>query len=215
MSFGFSVGDFFAVSRLVADIVNSLNDASGARPEFRGLLKEPHILQELLLRLENFQGSSQSHSPNMHPIKFAALSCRIPLEEFLNKMGKHSNSLAEGARVSPFRGGLDKLKWSFGTGQKEAVAKLQNYLSVHMSAIGVLLLEDGTQTASLTMEKLDDAHHQLEEVRQVVTDTRNNVADQRAAVREVHSMLSRIFDVFGGDALSGWNALAEKVSSIS
>lgn len=215
MSFGFSVGDFFAISRLVADIVNSLNDASGARPEFRGLLKELHILQELLLRLENFQSSSQSHSPNMHPIEFAALSCRIPLEEFLNKMGKHSNGLVEGARVSSFRGGLDKLKWSFGTGQKETVAKLQNYLSVHMSTIGVLLLEDGTQTASLTMEKLDDAHHQLEEVRQAVTDTGDNVADQRAAVREVHSMLSRIFNVFGGDALSGWNALAEKVSSIS
>jgi hypothetical protein len=39
MSFGFSVGDFITISKLIAEITGGLKDAGGAKSEYQELLR--------------------------------------------------------------------------------------------------------------------------------------------------------------------------------
>jgi hypothetical protein len=48
MSFGFSVGDFLAVGKLIADITNSLREAGGSKSEYQELLQKLESLDHAL-----------------------------------------------------------------------------------------------------------------------------------------------------------------------
>lgn len=93
MSFGFSVGDFLAASKLVCDITQSLQDVGGAKSEYQELIRELSTLRKALEHLNNFQSESSTHDRTLQSIKFAALSCRQPLEQFLAKIKKYQSSL--------------------------------------------------------------------------------------------------------------------------
>lgn len=75
MSFGFSVGDFLAVGKLVADITNSLREAGGSKSEYQELLQELESLNHALKHLDKLP--TKDNSANLQSIKLSAASRTI------------------------------------------------------------------------------------------------------------------------------------------
>lgn len=67
MSFGFSVGDFLAVGKLITDITNSLSEAGGSKSEYQELLRELDSLNHALKHLEKLR-SDNAASANLESI---------------------------------------------------------------------------------------------------------------------------------------------------
>jgi hypothetical protein len=95
-------------------------------------------------------GSSQN---NLESIKFAALSCRQPLEEILGKIRKYERSLGVRSDRNVFTTTTNKLAWSFG--KKDEIRKLQSYLNVHVGTINILLTEYGLEKIDIAADKAD------------------------------------------------------------
>ena len=108
MSFSFSAGDVLAVGKLVKDIITCLDNAGGSRIEYQELLRELDLLQHALRHLEKL--SSQSQSTNLDSIKYAALSCKRPLEQFLGKARKYERSLGSRPRADLVQSAADKVR---------------------------------------------------------------------------------------------------------
>lgn len=75
------------------------------------------------------------------------MSCRTPLESFLNKIRKYDSTLGEGQPVKRIKTAARKFQFQFST--KDECQKLQNYLNLHVCSINTLLLEYGLETIDL------------------------------------------------------------------
>lgn len=87
MSFGLAVGDFVAVGKLIKDITSSLQSAGDAKDDYQELIREFETLDKVLRSLEDIEINTGS-STTIDSIKFTAISCRVPLERFIDKVQK-------------------------------------------------------------------------------------------------------------------------------
>jgi hypothetical protein len=132
MAFGFSVGDFLAMGKLIADITNSLREAVGSKSEYQELLRELEYLNHALKHLDKFP--TNGASANLESIKFAALRCQQPLEQFLGKIKKYDKALGICGGANPIKKTADKLRWAFG--EKDEIKKLQSYPVTRIYILG-------------------------------------------------------------------------------
>jgi hypothetical protein len=140
MSFGFSVGDFVAVGKLVGDIISSLQSVGGARSEYQEVMRELDSLNKTLQHLDRL-GHDGTSSNVVDSLKFTALSCRIPLEDFLAKVKKYEKSLGPWSRPQIVQAVTGKLGWTFR--RKDDINRMQAYLNMHIGTINILLTEHG------------------------------------------------------------------------
>lgn len=213
MSFGFSVGDFFTVGRLVADIISSLRDAGGSKSDYQELLRELDSLHDALRHLDKLQPSSAS-STNLDSIKYAALSCRRPLEQFLNRAKRYEKSIGVWGKGGALRDRADKLRWTFT--QKDEIQKLQSYLNIHVGTINILLAEHGFEMMNLASDKAEEdqlrIQERLENTRGIIRQIKDNVATQLLMVQNTNLMLARLFQMVSGEFRASWKSLCEMVA---
>ena len=142
MSFGFSVGDFLTIGRLISDIVTSLRAASIA--ECRELILELHGLQRALHEIEHLKCTS-SQEVAVNAIKVAALMCQYPLDDFSAKLNKFEGLEFNGgnkrSKLEIMRIWTRKLQWGFC--MKEEVEKLRTYILVHVGSLNMRLITQG------------------------------------------------------------------------
>jgi hypothetical protein len=214
MSFGFSVGDFLAAGKLTAEIISSLKDAGGAKSEYQQVLRELECLNRALQHLDQIQCSNSTLSKNLDSIKYAAASCRHPLEEFLNKIKKYNKSLGIWSKEGVIKGTADKLRWTLG--KKEEVAKLQCYLNVHVGTINMLLAEHGIEMLDMTSAKREandlSIHERLEDSRRVIENIQGNVAAQALAVENSRSILEKLYRMINGEFSTSWRSLTNMIA---
>ncbi|KAH6714436.1 hypothetical protein BKA61DRAFT_481678 [Leptodontidium sp. MPI-SDFR-AT-0119] len=215
MSFGFSVGDFIAVGKLITDITNSLRDAGGSKSEYQELLRELDSLHHALRYLDKLQLNNSS-SMNLDSIKYAALSCRRPLEQFLSKIKRYDKSLGVWSKEGGLRSAADKLRWAYG--QKDEICKLQSYLSVHVGIINILLAEHGLEMMDIASEKVESDHRHIREgldnTRNIIEGIKSSVTAQVVAVQRMNDMLSRLFQMASGEFRTSWKSLSEMVARV-
>lgn len=142
MSFGFSVGDFITVGRLVQHIVSSLRASSIT--EYRELILELHGFQRALHEIEHLK-CHPSQEPAVSGIKVAALMCQYPPDEFAGKLKRfesldsskagHASQLV---RVSVWG---KRLRWGFC--MEEEVMKVRAYLVAHVGSLNMRLITEG------------------------------------------------------------------------
>ena len=141
MSFGFSVGDFIAVGKLIHDIIFSLHASSIA--EYCELILELHGLRRALGGIEHLR-CDPGQEVAVNGIKVAALMCHYPLDEFAAKMRKFK-SLGTGAvdktKMESMKMWATKLKWGFC--MKEEGDKLRTYIVVHVGSLNMRLITQG------------------------------------------------------------------------
>ena len=215
MSFGFSVGDFIAVGKLIKDISSCLQDAGGSKADYQELSRELECLQQALNHLDKLQNGNSS-STNLDSIKYAALSCRRPLEQFLGKIRKYDTSLGVWGKDGFVKSTADKLRWGFV--QKEEVRKLQTYLNIHVGTINILLAEHSLEKIELASDKT--AVHQLrirerlEGTRDIVNKISGSLTAQTLIVQSIQNMLARLFEMISGEFRTSWRSLGEMVAKV-
>ncbi|KAF2797253.1 hypothetical protein K505DRAFT_298803 [Melanomma pulvis-pyrius CBS 109.77] len=216
MSFGFSVGDFIAVGNLIKDISSCLQDARGANVEYQELLRELEFLQQAVQHLDKLQNSGSSSSTSLDSIKYGALSCRRPLEQFLGKIRKYNKTLGVWGKEGVLKSTVDKLRWGFG--QKEEVRKLQSYLNIHVGTINILLAEHSLEKMDLASDKA--AAHQLhirerlEHTGGITKKISGSLAGQVLVVENTQNMLARLLEMISGEFGTLWRSLGEMVVKV-
>jgi hypothetical protein len=216
MSFGFSIGDFIAVGNLIKDIFSCLQETGGANTEYQELLRELECLQQALQHLDKLQNGGSSSSTNLDSIKYAALSCRRPLEQFLGKIRKYNKSLGVWGKDGVIKSTADKLRW--GCGQKEEIRKLQSYLNIHVGTINILLAEYGLEKMDLASDKAAahqlHIHERLEHTRGIIKKISGSLAVQALVVENTQNMLARLFEMISGEFRTSWGSLGEMVAKV-
>jgi hypothetical protein len=215
MSFGFSVGDFLTVGQLICDITKSLRDTGGAKSEYQELIRELETLKKALEHIDTLQLGCEPRA-TLDSIKYAALSCRQPLEGFLNKIRKYGRSLDIRSKRNIIKSAPDKLKWTFG--HKEEIKKLQNYLSLHVGVINMLLTEHGLAKMTIATEKteVDNLHirERLHITHTLINGIDDRLSSQTLVIQRVHSMLTRLFQMVSGELGTSWQSLSEMVAKV-
>jgi hypothetical protein len=215
MSFGFSVGDFLAVGSLINDIVCSLREAGGSKSEHQELVRELESLQQALSHLDKLQLGKSSQT-SLESIKYAAYSCRRPLEQFLGKIKKYEKSLGVWSQRSSLKSATDKLRWAFG--EKDEIRKLQSYLNVHVGTINILLAEHGLETMDIDSKKAEaDQLHvraRFDDTRKVIDWIKSSVSAQALAIQTTQSMLSKLCELVSGESITSWKSFGEMVAKM-
>lgn len=216
MSFGFSIGDFLAVGQLIAKIVISLRESGGAKTEYQDLILELESLQHALQHLDKLQTKSGSSS-SLDSIKYAALSCCRPLEQFLDKIQRYDRSLGVWAKnTGSLKGTLDKVRWAFG--QRDEIHKLQSYINVHVGTINILLAEYGLEKISLASDKAEadqqDIQRRLDDTRGLLRQISDGSSTQLLVIRRVDSMTRKLLKMVNGELKASWKSLGDMVASV-
>jgi regulator of replication initiation timing len=215
MPFSVSIGDGIAIAKLIVDITKSLQDIGGAKSDYQELIRELETLQKALTHLDSLQ-STAPNSKIYDSIKFAALSCRQPLEEFLRKVQKYENSLGLWRAGSAAKAAKDKLQWTFS--HKDAVDKLQKYLDVHVGTINMMLAEYGLESMTVATNKanMDNLHIQerLENTRTLVERLGTSVQGQTLIIQNTESLVTRLFNIVSGELKASWQSLFDMVAKV-
>jgi HPt (histidine-containing phosphotransfer) domain-containing protein len=188
MSFGFSVGDFIAVGKLISDITSSLQTIGGAKSEYQELIREFNSLSAALRYLDQLQNKTSTPSKLLDSIKCAALSCRYPLEAFLSKIKKYEASL------SPWN--------QFRTG-KTVADKLVEHGLERMDMYEKRAEEDASQIR----QQLDDANTALKDVAKTS-------AGEAVILRTMHSMLGNLWKVVCGEVKTSLQQVSQVVNKV-
>jgi hypothetical protein len=136
MSFGFSVGDFIAAGKLIADILSALKDGSGSVSEYQHLMLELHGLQRVLEEVDKLEGPEELHA-TVNAVKATALTCKFPLTRFLEKIKKYDASLGCGNSAGRVRDTEKRIRW--GLSKKEEIHRLRSEINSHVGSINLLL----------------------------------------------------------------------------
>jgi hypothetical protein len=215
MSFGFSIGDFLAVGKLIADITSSLSTAGGAKSDYQELLRELESLRKALIHLDQLKSQGGS-STTLDSIKYASLSCRHPLEQFLAKIQKYEQSLSLQGKPNVFKSTTDKLRWTFSS--SEEVKKLQSYLNFHVGTINILLAQYGLERMDLAEQRAETQHLQirarLDHTHDLVQETKKNTMAQALVIRNVGYVLGSLYQVVCGPMKVSLESLGQVVAKI-
>lgn len=134
MSFGFSIGDFITVGRLISDTVSSLRDS---KSEYQRLIDQLLTLQEVLDQVACIDPPDELQI-TANVINFTSLRCKSVLIDFRDKVKKYDQSLGRKSSASNMKKVERKLR--LGTSNNAAeVQKLQQELAGYVGSINVAL----------------------------------------------------------------------------
>ncbi|KAI1876038.1 uncharacterized protein JN550_001534 [Neoarthrinium moseri] len=214
MAFGFSVGDCIAIGKLVASTISCLHEVGGSRSDFQLLTCELECLEQALHRLETMEASQRS--PQLDSIRCAALSCRRPLETFLQKLQKYQRSLGQSSKLEDIRSAGRKVQ--FALWEKDEVMKFRSYLSVHIGTINVMLAEHGFEKmdfiANETAATRDMIKESLDEARHTSSRLHQSLLSQIDCIENASSVLGRLLGVLSHDIRSSLASIATTVAKI-
>jgi hypothetical protein len=200
MSFGFSIGDFIAVGKLISEITSSLKNIGKVKSEYQDLIRALESLEASLHQLDKLQ--TNGTSPHLTSIKDSALSCRRPLEQFLERIRRYEKSLGEGSQEKPMSRSLDTLRWTFH--ERDKIRDLQTHLEVDISNIHILLAQYG-------QEKLDHISSSIKKQCAVMNEVNNTVNEQTVAVQSNNSILTKIYQMLTEEFYTSLSSLVSLV----
>ena len=149
-------------------------------------------------------------------IKYAALTCRYPLENFLARIQKYEKSLGPGKTAGRLKDAGRKIQYAFG--KKDEVNTLRNYLNLHIGTINILLVRQGLEMLDIASEYIEKNQEELmdriefssKELREVS----GNVEAQALAVRENKSMIQKLFWMVSGEIAAPLKSLGQTVANV-
>ena len=217
MAIAFSAGDIVTFSKLIVDVIDSLNELGGAKSEFQELLRELECLQKTLHHLDRLSDGSQHSSPStVDSIKFAALTCRHPLQEFLSEIQKYESSLGHRVTGTTLKSTIHRLQWAFG--KKARLTKIQSYLNVHVGNINMLLTLHGLEkmdfATQITGHQRASVEKRLDDTRGLVGLVHGDVTAQTTAIHSSCKILSSLYDLLCGDSSCSFKGLFSMVSQV-
>lgn len=134
--FGFSVGDFAYAVKLILDVSRALKEAGGASAEFTDLCEDLDSLKQTLELLSTLKASGACPE-HVSAISGMALSCQIPLNNFLLKIKKYEPALGKSSHHKPVRASCRKVQWALS--MTDEVRRLRAVITGKVMSINLLL----------------------------------------------------------------------------
>lgn len=137
MSFGFSVGDFITAADLIARVISALREAGGSASQYQHITNKLGFLDRAIRdvnRLEPVEGLEAT----LEAIKTTALSCQLPLLEYLESIRSYNESLGRGQSSGVMKDVISKMKWQVSK-KLEAAMKLEAEIVAYLGSINLLL----------------------------------------------------------------------------
>ena len=199
MSFGFSIGDFITVGKLISDIVLILRDS---KSEYQHLIDQLLTLQESLDQVACIEPPDELQI-TANIIKATSLRCKTILTDFRDKLKKYERSLGLNSSAGNLRELERKLRW--GTSNNAAdVRKLQQELASYVNSINIALGVYNIRVSALEAkqaqeqrDRIEDGVQRTNEELQAVQETvegynRSVITDLIPQVRGISDMTRRI-----------------------
>jgi len=145
MSFGFSVGDFIAISGLIRTLVDALDSDTGSRAQYSRLLDELKSLHSAFLAVEGvvqkLRRDEKSHASTINAITYEIGCCRKLVKDFNTDTKKYRESLRHGGSSRKVKEAWRKI--SYKISKEEDVVMLKDSLGRRVGAINLLLVVAG------------------------------------------------------------------------
>ena len=145
MSFGFSVGDFIAISGLIRTLVDALDSDTGSRAQYSRLSDELKSLQSALLAVQDLvqkpRRDGKSYVSTINAITYEMKCCRKVMEDFNADMEKYRESLCHGGSRRKVKDVWREIRYKIF--KEEDVVMLKDSLGRRVEAINLLLLVAG------------------------------------------------------------------------
>lgn len=141
--FGFGVGDFIAIGKLLLDIYNALRDSKGSCSEYQSLMRQLDSLYKVMERLRLMISSNQlSDTATSNAIKAEVRICEDLMLQFLQVTEKYRDSLNKGGSRNKVKDTWKKMSW--GLFKREDVQDLRQSLRIHTDCIMMLMMIGGS-----------------------------------------------------------------------
>lgn len=152
VGFGFSIGDFLTVFKLVNTVIDSLHDSSHASSSFRVLINELYALETALLRVKRLL--SDINEAEKIALQQVTLQCQKTISEFYeNVIRKNQPHLQQGGTNSRFKDAWVAIKWTVC--RKEDLQAFRAEIRGYTSSIEILLLTMQMEATTTSSRKKD------------------------------------------------------------
>jgi hypothetical protein len=158
VGFGFSVGDFLAVLRLIGAVIDALRESSYASSSFRSLINELYALESALLHVKRLD-LDDSHHVEMVALRQAASQCQRTIDSFYSKIQKYQPHLQQGGTDSKIKDAWVKIKWAVC--KKDDLDTFRAEIRGHTSSIGILLLTVQMESTTMHTRKQNSHYESL------------------------------------------------------
>ena len=145
-------------------------------------------------------------------IKWAVLTCRYPIEQFLAKIQKYEKSLGLGKSVSKIRDIGRKVQYAFD--KKEEAKKLRDYLDLHIGTINTLMLQNSLERLDVASEKSGETKDRIESCSRELTNVKGSVEAQVLAVKENNSIIYNLLKMVSGEIAAPLQTLGQTVAKV-
>ncbi|OAL48500.1 hypothetical protein IQ07DRAFT_102796 [Pyrenochaeta sp. DS3sAY3a] len=189
-AFGFSVGDFISAAALIKKVADALKSAGGAANEYQHVVIELEGLDRALKAVAALK-VNESNAAHANAIRGMALSCQIPLRQFLEGLQSYEPTLGSRASRVGARGAYKKTTWALI--QPENVQKLRAVIGAKVTSINLLLnLQISESVSRLESQIRTQQNHVLAEVFRIREDM--GISNQRTQVlmEEHNNVMNRL-----------------------
>lgn len=155
VGFGFSVGDFVAVLKLVGDVIDALRESSSAGAAFRSLINELYALESALLRVKRLDPDT-NHNVETVALRQAASQCQQTIGTFYKKIQTYQPHLQRDGTDSKVKDAWMKIKWAIC--KQDDLETFRAEIRGHTSSLEILLLTVQME-ATTTQTRKQDSHH--------------------------------------------------------
>ncbi|KAK5652284.1 hypothetical protein OQA88_10632 [Cercophora sp. LCS_1] len=153
ITFG-SVGDIISVSLLAKDLITALSSAKGSSAEYRAITRELHFLDQALLKVESLARTTQCCE--VQALRQTAAQtverCRTSIKEFLEKIRKYDQCLANTGGGSVLKDAARKAQWKVCNKQEE-IEKFRVELTGYTDSLSLILATIGLESLEITSAK--------------------------------------------------------------
>ncbi|CAZ85148.1 unnamed protein product [Tuber melanosporum] len=158
MSFGFSVGDFIAISCLILNLVDALDSDTGSRAQYSRLSDELKSLHSAFLAVQDvvqkLRRGEKSHASTVNAITYEVECCRKLILGFTAGTEKYRESLCHGGSGRKVKDAWRKI--SYKIFKEEDVVMLKDSLRRRVEAINILLMVAGIRSVFSLENKVSD-----------------------------------------------------------
>jgi len=121
---------------LIEKISKALKETGGASSEYQDTVIELEGLKHALQHLEALE-ATEDNAGHVNAIRCMALACKLPLLDFMTKLGKYESSLGPWVDRKPFYTAGRKAQWAISFGKE--VEKLRALVAAKQININLWL----------------------------------------------------------------------------
>jgi len=137
MSFGFSVGDFLACAKLIADLTRVLSASKGASMEYQQLILDLQVVETTLVQIDQMRIASQLNTSALNALSWITQSTASSISDFILRTKKYQESLSAKGSGNKVKDLWKKLGWSMY--KPAEIRSLQQRLQLDLGSINCLI----------------------------------------------------------------------------